>query len=265
MMKPSFDESAVSETLGYILIFGIVVAGIAMVFLIGSQILADTQESANFQGMQQGFEVISSDLRRTAFDESPIMTTRVKIDYGTLAMMSSARSDYRIVIRDSNNNELYDMPIGILEFDSSHYGKSISLENGALVTTYENGSYGSIMAKEPRIFYSASNHTLLVSTINLEGDDISYSGGIDNIRSGFLNSNMQTNTAIQPPIWLCIRTNNTGAWDTFFTGTGTMPAAAKVLEIPSGSQWTNVSISDLMAPGTQLNLAVVTYNVSIEL
>ncbi len=85
--SPKSSEQAVSETLGYIIIFGIITACIAMVFVIGSQIITQTQDRANFQSMEQNFEVISSDVSRTAFEASPAMSTRVKIDSGTLSML----------------------------------------------------------------------------------------------------------------------------------------------------------------------------------
>jgi hypothetical protein len=212
------DERGVSETLGYIMIFGVVVAGIAMVFLIGSHIIANTQESASFQGLEQSFEVVSSDLRSTAFEESPMMTTRVKIDYGSISLLPEGISGNEVVIYGNDSADMkYSQPIGVLKFVSQTYGKSITLEDGALAKMYDgDGAYGSSMTLEPRIFFSDSTNTLLVTVINLKGAYTGYSGGIDNIQTSYLDSTLEQYTGLSSAM-LCIRTNYTGAWANYFT------------------------------------------------
>jgi hypothetical protein len=256
------DDRAVSETIGYIIIFGIVIAGIGMVFMIGGQILSDTQESASFQGLEQSFEVISSDLKRTAFEESPIMTTRVKIDYGTLALLPGGASDCEILVKDAGSNS-YHMPLGVLKFISDSYGNNISIENGALVKTYNgDGSFASIMSSEPRIFYSMPTRTLMISVVNLKGEPSSYGGGIDTIRLRYMDSSMPAFADVAGPVTICIRTNNTNAWNNYFSNG--LKDTTKYID-PASVGWTNVTIDDA-DPGWDIKkLVVVTYNVSVEL
>lgn len=257
------DERAVSETLGYIIIFGVVVAGIAMVFLIGSQIIDSTQKSASFQSIEQSFNVIGSDIRNTAFQESPMMTTRVKIDYGSIGMLPDYMSGSEVIISDSSGNVINDTTLGVLTFISADYGKSITLENGALVKKYDaNGSYSSIMTLQPRIFYSNSTKTLMVTLINLEGDYSGYSGGIDNIQSRYINSSISSHTLATPTLEIHTRTNYTGAWNDYFMNT--LPYASKILDTSGDtSQWTNITLS--FPDSRPLNLMIITYNIGVHI
>lgn len=270
MKLRTMDEYAVSETLGYIIIFGIVVAGIAMVFLIGSQIIGSTQESASFQSIEQSFNVVGSDIRSTAFQESPMMVTRIKIDYGALAMLPDNASGSQVMITDSSGNVINDTPIGVLTFNSAVYGKSITLENGALVKMQGgNGSYGSSMILQPRIFYSNSTKTLMVTLINLKGDYRGFTGGIDNIRSQYISSDISSHTLVTPTITIKVRSNYTGAWNDYFMST--LPSADKIIDTSGDtSHWSNVTLSFDRYPygdpdNRPLTLMIITYNIRVHI
>jgi hypothetical protein len=266
----AMDERAVSETLGYVIIFGVVLAGIAMVFLIGSQIINSTQESASFQSIEQSFNVVGSDIRSTAFQESPMMVTRIKVDYGVLSMLPDTASGSEVIITDSSGSLINDTPIGVLTFASEDYGKSITLENGALVKMYGgNGSYGSSMILQPRIFYSNSTKTLMVTLINLKGDYRGFTGGIDNIRSEYISSDISSHTLVTPTINIKVRSNYTGAWNDYFLNT--LPSASKIIDTTGDtSHWSNVTINFDQYPdgdpdSRPLELMIITYNIKVQI
>ncbi len=91
-MSKRSSDLAVSESLGYILIFGIVMACILLLYTLGSQIIAENQKSASFQSMSQNFNVIHSDVMAVAAGSSPVMTTKMSITDGTLVLLPSADS-----------------------------------------------------------------------------------------------------------------------------------------------------------------------------
>jgi hypothetical protein len=262
------DDRGVSETLGYIMIFGVVVAGIAMVFLIGSHIIENTQESASFQGLEQSFAVVGTDLRSTALEESPMMTTRVKIDYGVLSLLPEDTSGSEVMIYGDTNLDgvliqKYDQHIGMLTFNSQTYGKSIALENGALVEMFDgNGAYGSAMTLQPRIFYSKSTNTLMVTVINLKRvnpleDYTSVTGGIENIQTQYLDNTLQDFPGLSSAS-ICIRTNYTGAWNDYFVNN--MPDASKSLDTTGDTgNWTNVTFTGIS------RMLVLTYNIGVQI
>jgi hypothetical protein len=254
-----FNDEAVSETLGYIIIFGIIVACIAMVYMIGSQIIADTQESTSFQGMEQNFEVIGSDLRRTAFEASPVMTTRVQIDHGTLYLQPADVSGSMMVVDFDGNR--YVTRLGTLGFQSSKWGKFISLEDGALVKMYSgNGSFGTIMSLDPKMFYSGSTDTLFLSVLDIKngGGTLSTSGGISNIQSKYEDSKIFEYTSSDfHDVNICMRTNYTGAWNDYFT-TKFDPALV-VSDTGDPTNWTNATVTGVK------RLVIARYNISVSI
>lgn len=251
------NDRAVSETLGYILIFGIVSACIGMVFITGSQIISDTQESANFQGMEQNFNVISSDLRRTAFEESPVMTTNIKVDYGTLSLSPVGHSDVKMLVY--YNGHLYDMDLGSLTFQSSVWGKSISIENGAMVKMYGgNGAWNSLMTQQPRIYYSDSTKTLYIASISLHGEQSAMAGGVSRLQSKFIDSEIYDNYSVSPEaVTICMKSNYTGAWSLYFRDT--LSSCGSINTTDPSEYWTNFTI------GQVNRMVLVKYNVDVSI
>jgi hypothetical protein len=215
------SDLAVSESLGYIMIFGVIMACIALIYINGSQIIGDAQESTSFQGMEQSFDVIHSDLSKAAYEESPMMTTRVNLQYGTLYMRDPSESGCRLVV-DAHSGTEYNQSLGIIRFDSVRWGKSISIENGAIVKMYGgSGQYGSIMTTEPRMYYSSNTSALMISVINIWNipSIISVGNGIVGIESRYDNTTVQKIPVPDGnPVTIKFWTNYTGAWRDYFSG-----------------------------------------------
>jgi hypothetical protein len=64
-------ESGVSETVGFLLVFGIVVTGIAMVTLYGYPALMQEQQNANVRNMERTLIILQNDLKSLAYKNVP--------------------------------------------------------------------------------------------------------------------------------------------------------------------------------------------------
>lgn len=271
----AIEDRAVSESLGYIMIFGIITACIALVFISGTRIISDTQDRASFQGMEQNFEVIGSDVSRTALEASPALSTRVKISSGNLFMLPEENSGCILNINytdaDTDTVQSIDYPLGTLVYQSNTYGQKIGLENGALLKSYGGDSqFDTIMTLQPKIYYSAPTRTLYIAVMDLTGDYQSMGGGfITTIRSSFVKSNY---TTLNPegPVSVSMRTNYTGAWtdywnDYFRTTFGgvTVDTQNGALAWPTDAdQWVTAKLT----PVDKIDkIVVVTYNVDLKM
>jgi hypothetical protein len=275
------SDTAVSESLGYILIFGVVMACIALLYLNGSAIINDAQESTSYQGMEQSFGVVNSDLSRSAYGESPVMTSRVNVNYGLLCLNPSDVTGSRMIIYDPVGHNPadpdfdtygYDRPIGNITFESVKWGKSITIENGAILEMYGgSGQFGTVMTTEPRIFYSAKTKTLIVSVINLtmtDGSVMAIGNGVASLRSNYTSINIKNIGIASNKANISIRTRYTGAWKSFLEDD--IPGIIKGVEIISfdtshGEEWVNATI-EFMNPDRELKkITVITYNINVKM
>ena len=83
------DDKAVSETIGFILIFAIVLTCIGIILLYGNQVLDVTKNENNFQSIQQGFIVLQSDLQQVALEQTPVKTSMIHLEDGTVFFNST--------------------------------------------------------------------------------------------------------------------------------------------------------------------------------
>lgn len=159
MLSKSFlaSESAVSESIGYILILGIMVFSIGIIYMIGYPALQNSIDDAHMQNMERGFIILGNNIDHVVSQEAPKQNVELNLKGGTLKAESV--STLYIKYTDINNIDLpgwnYDyivkgetVPhITTLSYDY-HGDKQIGYEFGG---TWENiGSNGYVL-KSPNI------------------------------------------------------------------------------------------------------------------
>ncbi|MCK5109574.1 MAG: hypothetical protein KAR25_07775, partial [Methanosarcinales archaeon] len=60
------SDSAVSEVLGYTLVFGIVILSIGLIYTAGIPALQSTKDATQFKSVEQGFMIMNTDLLKVA-------------------------------------------------------------------------------------------------------------------------------------------------------------------------------------------------------
>lgn len=157
-------ETAVSETVGFIIIFGIMLTGIGLVTLYGYPALLDAQANADIRNMERNMISIQSDVKSLAYKSVPFKESTLQISGGSLTIENpSDHKEFRILY--SNGSEIGKFQPGSLLFTSASDDTLISLQNGAVV---KRQSGGSVMLSEPRWFYDEDQKTLLLTFINID-------------------------------------------------------------------------------------------------
>ncbi len=170
------SDSAVSEVLGYTLVFGIVVLAIGLIYMAGIPALQSTKDATQFKSVEQGFMILNTDIRKVALDQSPVRTTKLGTAEGGMLASDPGACKLSLKIFESGNEQFNDtIELGRIEF-ASGVG-SITCENGAVITKYASGSF---MAVKPRMFKSDQDH-IMFSLIKVNDSSRSASGGISQI------------------------------------------------------------------------------------
>jgi len=211
----TFDDTGVSETIGYILVFAIVLTGIAGIVLFGVTMLNDAKNRNNFQNVEQGFTVVQSDMKRVAMEKAPMKASKMRVEGGTLVMDFNASS-----IRVDFDGHTYDNFTGDISFDSSSDMKVLSIENGGLWKTY-GGPMNDIGVLPPRIFASAANNAIVINVIRLKGNDSSFGGaGTISLNMAYVSNNVYTyNSAVPGDVTITVNTTYPTAWARFIQST----------------------------------------------
>jgi hypothetical protein len=173
------DDRAVSETIGFILIFAIVLTCIGIILLYGNQVLNVTKNQNNFQSIQQGFIVLQSDLLQGALDQAPVKTSMIHLEDGTVFLDGSKGA---ITISNDVDGTYYTNNTGWITYSSGHDRSQISIENGGLWMHYDDVSNYAVITA-PRIYATQDSQnptdtlcTVVVNVIKLTGDYQAKSG-----------------------------------------------------------------------------------------
>ena len=128
------NDRGISESIGFMLIFGIVIAGIALVTLYGYPLLLQQQVGADEKIMEKNMIVLQNDVKSLAYKTVPFKETSLKIGGGSLTVYNSSSDDSTFTIKDSAGN-LFADPFhpGELRYESVSAQTDISLQNGAVV------------------------------------------------------------------------------------------------------------------------------------
>ena len=178
------NDGGVSESIGFLLIFTIVIAGIGLVTLYGYPLLVQQQVSADEKIMEKNMIVLQNDIKSLAYKTVPYKETSLKIGGGSLTVYNSSYSpsSSTLTIREAGVPPYVDLfQPGELRYESVSAQTDISLQNGAVVMRPRIQT-GSTMLAEPRWFYDAQTQTMVINLINITSDDIIAKEGIGTVR-----------------------------------------------------------------------------------
>jgi hypothetical protein len=232
-------ERAVSEAIGFIIIFGIIIAGIGLVTMYGYPMLLNQQSSSDEQIMEKNMIVLQNDLKSIAYKTVPYTETSLKVGGGALTVYNMTYNnatesnfsvwDYDGVIATQASPLIF--PTGDLRYESTSSQTGLSLENGAVVKRMLAES-GSTMLAEPRWYYDSQTNTAVIYLIGFTtpATDVLSQTGVGTVRMN-LNSSLTNYKSYTLPTEtdsnekLYVRylpgndANYSAAWDNYFIGT----------------------------------------------
>lgn len=221
-------EAGVSESIGFMLIFTIVIAGIALVTLYGYPLLLQQQLGAEEKIMEKNMIVLQNDMKSLAYKTVPYKETALKIGGGSLTVYNSSHSpsSSTITILESGNpTDITLFQPGELRYESVSAQTDISLQNGAVAMRPRNQN-GSTMLADPRWYYDAPTRTVVINIMNISSDTIMAKEGIGTVRMKLVNEPYYNySTGVNPLV--IVYTPDSGlngkdytvAWDNFMRKT----------------------------------------------
>jgi hypothetical protein len=216
------NDHGVSESIGFILIFAIIIVGIGLVTLYGYPLLIQQQVSADEKIMEKNMIVLQNDMKSLAYKTVPFKETALKIGGGSLTVYNSlsSPSSPRMTISNGATNYVNLFQPGELRYESVSAQTDISLQNGAVIM-HPRFEKGSTMLSEPRWFYDVNTKTMVINLINITSDNIMAKEGIGNVQMTLGDTKY---TYISPvnggTVYVdCVPPNSdySVAWDNYFT------------------------------------------------
>jgi hypothetical protein len=198
MTREDRRNAAVSETLGYILLFAIVTLSMGVIYAIGYPALQSNMDANVFESAEQNFIVLQSNMDRVAFDQTPVKILKFKLQSSSIAVTNE--SFISLSISDGSS---WNYPTGEIVFSKDE--KTISYEMGGVFKKYPHEA--TVMVSEPPIYVTSFENTSVtnVGIVSLNGHsqmsgkgiatiNFRHNSSIMNMSSSTTDVNMQINS-----------------------------------------------------------------------
>jgi hypothetical protein len=264
-MKPKFverfNDKGVSEAIGFMLIFGMVIAGIGLVTLYGYPLLLQQQVGADEKIMEKNMIVLQNDVKSLAYKTVPFKETALKIGGGSLTVYNSSFNTPSSTIEINNGVVASYLPPytvntkftpGELRYESVSAQTDISLQNGAVVLRprISQGTInGSVMLAEPRWFYDSQTNKMVINLINFTSTSIIAKEGIGTVQIELVGEPYYNETIVPigQNITIVYTPDTTQdysvAWDNYIWNTWNVPQSYKTGGKSGGPPGTGATIT----------------------
>jgi len=174
----------VSEVVGYLLVFSIVVTIVSVIYASGMPMVERTKENSALQSMETVFITLQSNIKKVALAQSPVRTMKLNLIKGSISANKNA-GNITITV-DGNNTP----PIQFGNIEYTLGARKMIYELGAVI---ESTPGGSIIVSDPPIFFTNSSGKahVFISVINASGT-FSAGGGIAEMQIGPYNVSRDT-------------------------------------------------------------------------
>lgn len=174
------DERAVSEAIGFVLIFSLVMIGIGLVTVYGYPVLLKQQSGADQRIMEKNMIVLQNDIKSLCYKSVPFKETSLKVGGGSLNVFNASMTPQLFEILD-NGVSVYFFNPGELRYQSTDQGMVATIENGAVIYR-QFGTTGSSMLAQPRWFYDAPTSTSVIYLIGINSTEMLGETGVGTVQ-----------------------------------------------------------------------------------
>jgi len=207
-------DKAVSETVGFILLFGVVVIGMSFIYVTGYPILQSNMDSSIFQGAEQSFIVIQTDMKMVSFDQTPVKNMKLKLHSAGMWIDGTPTMN---ITYDGPNGKSTHYPIGKIEYIKGE--RSLAYENGAVMAQYDTGS--KIMVSDPRIYSTmiGSDDITTIGLVQVNGNGGSSGSSVITLKMEH-NDTVLTRTDVPVNVTMVMNSDYAYVWRDHFEDIG---------------------------------------------
>jgi hypothetical protein len=278
------NREAVSESIGYLIIFGLILTGIGLITLYGYPLLIQQQSSANMRNMEQTMIVLQNDIKALTYKLANYKETSLRVSGGSLSLFGTGNTPQKFKITTvtfggSPGGMDQDVFVpGELRYLSTTDNTVIALENGAVIEKplTQNGSF---MLADPRWYLdnSSNRRTLVVNFMNMStlasSTQLLSQTGVGTVRMRLARTNVTTRGSdwgtlgtgakititYYPDNNVTIMPDGYGyAWKTYFTNSNNFEGGMACTGDPLKKEPLVCTISDIQ------NIVVKEYDIVVE-
>lgn len=205
------DDRGVSEVIGFVLVFSLVLGTISLVYVGGLSGLDDARNAERINNAERAFDVMANNFQQMGRGDAPNRATEIKLADAQL----TTSGNRRVSINSSNMSEPAAANPVAIKYDAPGE-TSLVYENGAVIRV-DDGS--AIMRREPDWLFT--DNRAVVRFISVRGSDQGVGGSASTVlvRAEVLTSQVLVNNGSSKNVTIRLRTHPDRAdvWEEYLT------------------------------------------------
>jgi hypothetical protein len=154
------SNDAVSETIGYIYILGIVIISVSVMMVVSYPILSNLKDAVFMEASLESLSMLDGRISMVAFGTTPSQPSRFNLNGGKITAQNNTGN--RLVIADTGSGIIFNDSLGLVEYEVGD--QKIGYENGGLFRKYAEGD--TVMISPPEFYYTEGTLTFPILKIN---------------------------------------------------------------------------------------------------
>lgn len=207
MSRTDTESRAVSDLLGFAVVFGVVVLSISLVYTFGLGALTQVQNDEAFDNAERAFDIIADNMGDIHRNGAPGRSTEVDFGGGDLALAGETE----LVVNESQNSS-----VGIVAEPIRYRSgdRALFYAAGAVIRTDRDTAR---IVNEPPFRFSESRTVISAVETKSVGDTDSISGGTARVRSRRTGSSVvAVNTSGDVTFNISVTSPRFRAWERYF-------------------------------------------------
>ena len=167
------DDRAVSEVLGFVLVFGIIIGSVGLMAFVGFEAMTEYQEGEQLRNAERGMVALADNfndvLRSDGIDER---AGELALREGTITT-GSGGAVLNVTVETSDGAKVYplesgNVSLGTFQYSAGGREDTIAYEGGGV---FRGDPSGSVTISEPPIRCDTDSGAVIVSLVAIEADD----------------------------------------------------------------------------------------------
>lgn len=193
-----------SDVIGFVLVFGLVIAAVAVVSVGGFQVLEDARDSQQVTNAEQAFDVLDGNVEDLAVRGAPRRSTEILLADAELTFGDPVQ--FNVTAGGTNYYATNVTPL-VYQTDG---GAELVYVNGAVIRQHDSGAY---LANEPRV--SAGDRTLVPFVVTSARSGGASATNARRVLVRTVVNGREVRTFDDPDTRLNITTPRAGAWERY--------------------------------------------------
>lgn len=161
------DDRGVSQTVGFVLIFGILITSVGIVSTIGFDQLDTIRQNEQDRNAQRGMDLLAQNFEEIHQGQTTVRSGEFEITQGSLGTLPESQSAIRVLVSDTSGpQDDYEERIPLNALVYSFDDTAIAYEGGAVVRRDQGGA---ILHQQPSFVCTEKQALVSVVTIDTDG------------------------------------------------------------------------------------------------